>query len=80
MDEQLAAGMSEGQIAEFVQNDEVHASKTIGHPPLSAMTRFPFEGGQIEGVEEAAMRAAADAGTRRFYDGRLISIRSILNK
>ena len=33
MKEQLAAGLSEGQVAEFVENDEVHAREIFGEPP-----------------------------------------------
>ena len=33
MKEQLAAGLSEGQIAEFVENNEVHAGEIFGEPP-----------------------------------------------
>ena len=34
MKEQLAAGRSEGQIAELVENNEVHAGEIFGEPPL----------------------------------------------
>src|SRR4051794_31331343 len=33
MEQQLPAGLREGQIAEFIENDEVEARKVIGEPP-----------------------------------------------
>ena len=42
MKEQLAAGLSEGQIAEFVENDEVHAGEIFGEPPLPAGAGFEW--------------------------------------
>ena len=43
MKEQLAAGLSEGQIAEFVENDEVHAGEIFGEPPLPAGAGFAVQ-------------------------------------
>src|SRR5260370_36313555 len=40
MKEQLAAGLSEWQIAAFVENDEVHAREIFGDPPLPAGAGF----------------------------------------
>ena len=34
MQQQLPAGLSEGQIPEFVEKDEVHAREIIGKPSL----------------------------------------------
>ena len=34
MEEQLAAGLSERQIAELVEHDEIHAGEIFGKPPL----------------------------------------------
>ncbi len=36
MEQQLPAGLSEGQIAEFVEDDEVEAREVIGEPSLAA--------------------------------------------
>src|SRR5271166_2257739 len=36
MEQQLPAGLSEGQIAEFVEGDEVEAREVIGEPSLAA--------------------------------------------
>jgi hypothetical protein len=35
VEQQLSAGLREGQIDEFVENDEVEARKIVGEPPLS---------------------------------------------
>ena len=65
MEEQLAAGLREGQIAELVENDEVHAGEIVGHAALLAGASFGLElVDEIDDVEEAAARAVADAGTR----------------
>jgi hypothetical protein len=51
MEEQLATGLCEGQIAEFIEHDEVHASEVIGHTPLPSLARFGFEAiDEIDGV------------------------------
>ena len=36
MEEELAAGLGEGQIAEFIEDDEVHAGEVIGEPTLAS--------------------------------------------
>src|ERR1700722_9881698 len=43
MKEQLPAGLSEGQVAEFVENDEVHAREIFGEPPLPAGASFALQ-------------------------------------
>src|SRR6202040_2064776 len=68
MKEQLAAGLSEGQIAEFVENDEVHAREIFGEPPLPAGAGFALQPiDEIDDGIEAAPGAAADAGPRNSY-------------
>src|SRR3984957_18415449 len=68
MKEQLAAGLSEGQIAEFVENDEVHAGEIFGEPPLPAGAGFAVQPiDEIDDGIEAAPGAAADAGPRDSY-------------
>src|SRR4051794_1664 len=65
MKEQLAAGLSEGQVAEFVENDEVHAREIFGEPPLPAGAGFALQPiDQVNDGVEAASRAAADASPR----------------
>jgi len=62
MEKQLATGLSERQIAEFVQNDEVETGEIISEPPLTFGTRFRFEAiDQIDSGEEAAARACTNA-------------------
>ena len=64
MEEQLAAGPGERQIAEFVEHDEVLAGQVIGNPALAAIAALGLEPiDQIDDVVEAAPRAAADAVT-----------------
>ena len=43
MEEQLAAGLGEGQIAEFVENDEIDAGEAVGDAPMAAELGFAFE-------------------------------------
>lgn len=64
MEEQLAAGLREGQIAEFVENDEVEAGEIVGHATLFTCPGLGFQPvDQINDVEEAAAGAAPDEGT-----------------
>ena len=68
MEEQLAAGLCEGEIAEFVKDDEVHAGEIIGDASLAAGARLGFETvDEIDGGEEAATGASADASARDGY-------------
>src|SRR5437763_10709703 len=68
MKEQLTAGLGEGQIAEFVENDEVHAREIFGEPPLPAGAGFALQPiDEIDDGIEAAPGAAADAGPRDSY-------------
>src|SRR4051812_20798642 len=63
MEEKLAAGLGEGQIAEFVEDDEIEAGEVIGDAALPAGARLRLElVDEVDHVEEAAARAAADAG------------------
>ena len=63
MEEQLAAGLGEGQIAKFVQDHEVEAGEEVGHPPLAAGAGFAFQPvDEIDHIVEAPSGAAADAG------------------
>ena len=65
VEQQLAAGLGEGQIAEFVEDDEVEAGEIVGEPSLAAGATFGLEPvDEIDGVEEAAARAGADAASR----------------
>ena len=68
MKEQLATGLSKRQIAEFVENDEVHAREVFGESPLPAGAGFALQPiDEIDDGIEAAPGAAADAGPRNRY-------------
>jgi hypothetical protein len=63
MEQQLPAGLGEGQIAQFVEDDEVEANEIIGQPSLAAGPGLAFQPvDQIDDGVEPAPRAAADAG------------------
>ena len=62
---ELAAGLSKGQIAEFVEDDEVHAGEIIGDAALAPGARLGLElADQIDGGEEAPAPSGADAASR----------------
>lgn len=64
MEQELAPGLRERQIAEFVEDDEVEACKVISHPTLFAAARFRFQTiDQVNDVEEASTCAVADERT-----------------
>ncbi len=65
MEEQLPAGLREGQIAEFVENDEVHPGEVIGDASLTPGARFRLQPiDEIDDIEEAPTQAGADAAAR----------------
>lgn len=65
MEEQLAASLSERQIAEPVENSEVLAGEIIGDSALPACAGFGLQAiDEINGVEETAAQAGADAASR----------------
>jgi hypothetical protein len=43
MEEQLTACLSEGQIAPFVEDNEVEPGEIIGEPPLAAGAGLAFQ-------------------------------------
>src|SRR5690349_9850055 len=66
MKEQLAAGLSERQVAELVENNELHAREIFGEPPLPAGAGLALQPvDEIDDGEEATPGAAADAGPRK---------------
>ena len=68
MKEQLTAGLSEGQVAEFVENDEVHAREIFGEPPLPPGAGFALQPvDKVDDGVEAAPGAAANAGPCNSY-------------
>jgi hypothetical protein len=75
VEQQLAAGLGEGQVAEFVEDDEVEAGEMIGNASLAAGAGFGLEfAREVDDVEEAAAGAATDAGARD-GDGGVIAYR-----
>ena len=64
MEQQLASGLGEGQVAELVEDDEVAPGQLIGEPALAAGAGFGLEPvDQVDDVEEAAPGAIAGAVT-----------------
>ena len=65
VEQQLAAGLGERQVTEFVEDDEVQAGEMIGDAALAAGAGLGLElVDEVDDVEEAAPGAAADAGPR----------------
>jgi hypothetical protein len=64
VEQELATGLSEGQIAEFVEDDEVHAGEVIGDTAGPPGASFGLElVDEVDDVEEAAASARSDAGS-----------------
>ena len=62
MEQKLAAGLGERQIAEFVEDDEVHASQMIGEPTLPSIAGLDLEAvDEIDHVVEATTGTGSDA-------------------
>jgi hypothetical protein len=60
--QQLAADLSEREVAEFVENDEVHSREIFGEPPLPASAGFALQAvDEVDDGVEAAPGAAADS-------------------
>ena len=65
VEQQLAAGLGNRQVAEFVEHHEVHPAEILGHPPLPAGAPLCFElDDQLHDVEEPATLAVADQRPR----------------
>jgi len=61
MEQELTAGLGEGQIAEFVEDQEVEPAQQIGHAPLPVGSGLGIElVDQIDDIEEPAAGAAAE--------------------
>ncbi len=64
VEEKLAARLGEGQISEFVENDEVHAREIFRDAALSGSTPFRLElVDEVDDVKETATGPGADAGS-----------------
>ena len=65
MEEQLPAGLSEGQVAEFVEDDEVASDELVCGAALAPGTEFGLEVvDQVDDVVAPAACALSDAGPR----------------
>src|SRR5579872_7494209 len=62
VEQELPAGLGERQIAELVENDEVHPGEIAVSRPGPAFGFEPVD--EIDGVEEAATRSCSDAASR----------------
>jgi hypothetical protein len=64
VEQQLAAGLSERQIAELVEDDEVETGEEVGEPALTSGAALGLQTiDQVDGVEEAPARSAADTAS-----------------
>jgi len=58
MEQQLPTGLGEGQIAEFVEDDDVEAGEIVGDSSLASGSTFGLELiDEIDGGEEAPARS-----------------------
>ena len=65
MEEQLPTGLSEGQVAELVEDDEVAADELVCSAALASGAEFGLEVvDQVDDVLAPATGALADAGPR----------------
>lgn len=64
VEEERATGLGEGQIAEFIQHDEVHPGQMLGEPSLPSVAGLGLEAiDEVDYVEEAAAGTGSDAAS-----------------
>ena len=64
MEQQLTAGLGEGEIAEFIEDDEVEACEVVGDAARASGAAFGLElVDEVDGCEEATARSGADAAS-----------------
>src|SRR5215470_11104030 len=64
MEQKLAAGLGEWEIAKLVEHDEVETGQVIGEPALPSGTSFALQSiDEVDDGIKAASRTAADAGS-----------------
>src|SRR5215831_4881038 len=64
MEQKLAPGLGERQIAEFVEDNEVHAGEVIGNAPLASCTGLGLEPiDEIHDVVKTSARPGANAAS-----------------
>src|SRR6516165_903189 len=65
VEQKLAAGLCERQVAQLVENDEVHAGQMFGEPALSAVAGLGLETiDEVDDIVEASSGAIADTASR----------------
>ena len=73
MEGELAAGLGEGQIGEFVEDDEVQAGELICEPALAAIAGLGLEAiDEIDDVVEPAARTARRSEDTQRRDGEIM--------
>jgi hypothetical protein len=64
VEQELAAGLGERQIAKLIEDDEVHAGQMIGKPSLPRVASFGLEPvDEIDHVVEPAAGAGSNAAS-----------------
>src|ERR1700734_1925218 len=62
MEQKLAAGLSERQVAEFVEDDEVHSGQMLGDTTLPPVTGLDLQAvDEVDDIVEAATCTRSDA-------------------
>jgi hypothetical protein len=71
VEQELATGLGERQIAEFIEDDEVHAGQMIGEASLPAVAGLGLQPiDEIDDVVEPSAGAGTDAASRN-GDGKM---------
>src|ERR1700724_4019156 len=64
VEQQLAAGLSEREVAEFVEDDEVHPGQMLGDTTLPSVAGLDLQAvDEVDHVVEAAASAGSDAAS-----------------
>ena len=64
VEQELAAGLSERQVAEFIEDDEVHPGQMLGDTTLSSVAGLDLEAvDEVDHVVEATAGAGSDAAS-----------------
>jgi hypothetical protein len=65
VEEELAAGLGERQVTEFVEDDEVLAGEIVGDTARTSGARLGLEPiDEVDGGEESAARSCSDTASR----------------
>ena len=64
VEQELSAGLGEGQIAKFIEDDEVHAGQMLSYPALPPIAGLGLEPvNEVDHVVEPAARARSDTAS-----------------